>query len=87
MYYNKFGSVSPTKWFLLLCLPLTAAIICTACNNAYAAAASDNGISYDNTVSEEEISSSAETETTTTTTIKEAPQPHPEPQNTITKSI
>ena len=88
MYYNKFGSVSPTKWFLLLCLPLTAAIICTACNNAYAAAASDNGISYDNTVSEEEISSSAEAETTTTTTtIKEEPKPQPEPDYTITKAM
>ena len=91
MYYNKFGSVSPTKWFLLLCLPLTAAIICTACNNAYAAAASDNGISYDNTFTEDESSSSAEAETTTTTTttttIKEEPKPQPEPDYTITKAM
>lgn len=90
MYYNKFGSVSPMKWFLLLCLPLTASIICTACNNAYAAAASVDGISYDNTVSsqpEEVPDITEETTAATTEEVKPAPEPEPEPDYTITDAM
>lgn len=86
MYYNKFGSVSPIKWFILLCLPLTASIICTACNNAYAAAAPDNGISYDNTVSSQPEEIRDITEETTVTTTEEI-KPIPEPDYTITDAM
>ena len=85
MLYNKYGPVSPKKRFILLCLPLVAAIICTACNNAYAATVSVVGISYDNGISEDESSSSA-TETTTTT-VKEEPKPEPELDYTITDAM
>lgn len=86
MYYNKFGSVSPIKWFILLCLPLTASIICTACNNAYAAAVPDNGISYDNTVSSQPEEIRDITEETTVTTTEEI-KPTPEPDYTITDAM
>lgn len=86
MLYNKYGPVSPKKRFILLCLPLVAAIICTACNNAYAATVSVVGISYDNGISEDESSSSSATETTTTT-VKEEPKPEPEPDYTITDAM
>ena len=79
MLYNKYGSVSPKKRFILLCLPLAAAIICTACNNAYAVNISDGGISYDNTYSQTE-STSADTDKTTSQTKEEEPLPVPEPE-------
>ena len=74
MLYNKYGSVSPKKRFILLCLPLAAAIICTACNNAYAVNISDGGISYDNTYSQTE-STSADTDKTTSQIKEEEPLP------------
>ena len=79
MLYNKYGSVSPKKRFILLCLPLAAAIICTACNNAYAVNISDGGISYDNTYSQTE-STSADTDKTTSQTKEEEPLPVPKPE-------
>lgn len=79
MLYNKYGSVSPKKRFILLCLPLAAAIICTACNNTYAVNISDGGISYDNTYSQTE-STSADTDKTTSQTKEEEPLPVPEPE-------
>ena len=79
MLYNKYGSVSPKKRFMLLCLPLAAAVICTACNNAYAVNITDGGISYDNTYSQTE-STSADTDKTTSQIKEEEPLPVPEPR-------
>ena len=74
------------KWFLLLCLPLAASMICTACNNAYAAAAPVNGISYDNTVSSQPDEVPDITEETTAATTEEI-KPAPEPDYTITDAM
>ena len=71
MHY-KYTDVSPKKRFLILCIPLAATIICTACNNAYAAAFSndnpDSEIVYSqpsessDTVSEDSASIGASTD-------------------------
>ena len=71
MHY-KYTDVSLKKRFLILCIPLAATIICTACNNAYAAAFSsnnqDSGIVYSqpsessDTVSEESAAMGASTD-------------------------
>ena len=71
MHY-KYTDVSLKKRFLILCIPLATAIICTACNNAYAAAFSndnpDSEIVYSqpsessDTVSEDSASIGASTD-------------------------
>ena len=61
MHY-KYTDVSLKKRFLILCIPLAAAIICTACNNAYAAAFSNDYADSDIVYSQPSETYSSESE-------------------------